>query len=242
MPGSGERIGAFEAKTQLPRLLRRVQAGERFIITRHGRPVAELVPYVGPGTGASDRDHRPAPLPPGAFGAPRSPLRGRRGRGGSRVRRSIEATAIEGQSWPASWTHPRPSPWCCRTRAGRRPPWSGISAARRCWCPPSGTLRSATPCSLVAVRRGRMRAEEAQEALDLLASLPIEAAELSPGNRCARHGRSRSFTVSRSTMRPTLPLPAGAGCRCSRSTAVLRAPHVPLGSKRFPRAESRRAG
>jgi len=33
---------------------------------------------------------------------------------------------------------------------------------------------------LVAVRRGRMRAEEAQEALDLLASLPIEAAELSP--------------------------------------------------------------
>ncbi len=48
MPGSGERIGAFEAKTQLPRLLRRVQAAERFIITRHGRPVVELVPYVGP--------------------------------------------------------------------------------------------------------------------------------------------------------------------------------------------------
>ena len=39
------RIGAFEAKTHLPRLLRRVQAGERFVITRHNRPVAELIPF-----------------------------------------------------------------------------------------------------------------------------------------------------------------------------------------------------
>ena len=38
-------IGAFEAKTNLSRLLRRVQAGERFVITRHGRPVAELVSF-----------------------------------------------------------------------------------------------------------------------------------------------------------------------------------------------------
>lgn len=38
-------IGAFEAKTHLPRLLQRVQAGERFIITRHHRPVAELIPF-----------------------------------------------------------------------------------------------------------------------------------------------------------------------------------------------------
>ena len=38
-------IGAFEAKTHLPQLLQRVEAGERFIITRHSRPVAELVPY-----------------------------------------------------------------------------------------------------------------------------------------------------------------------------------------------------
>ena len=38
-------IGAFEAKTRLPQLLRRVEAGERFIITRHGRPLAELVPF-----------------------------------------------------------------------------------------------------------------------------------------------------------------------------------------------------
>ena len=39
------RIGAVEARNHLPRLLRRVQAGERFVITRHGRPVAELIPF-----------------------------------------------------------------------------------------------------------------------------------------------------------------------------------------------------
>ena len=39
------KIGAFEAKTHLPQLLQRVQAGERFIITRHHRPVAELIPF-----------------------------------------------------------------------------------------------------------------------------------------------------------------------------------------------------
>ena len=37
-------IGAYEAKTHLPKLLERVQRGERFVITKHGRPVAELVP------------------------------------------------------------------------------------------------------------------------------------------------------------------------------------------------------
>ncbi len=37
-------IGAYEAKTHFPKLLARVQKGERFVITRHGRPVAELVP------------------------------------------------------------------------------------------------------------------------------------------------------------------------------------------------------
>jgi len=38
-------IGAYEAKTHLPRLLERVQQGERFVITKHGRPIAELVPF-----------------------------------------------------------------------------------------------------------------------------------------------------------------------------------------------------
>lgn len=39
-------IGAYEAKTHLPKLLERVEKGERFVITRHGRPVAELVPVA----------------------------------------------------------------------------------------------------------------------------------------------------------------------------------------------------
>ena len=37
-------IGAFEAKTHLSQLLEKVAAGERFVITRHGKPVAKLVP------------------------------------------------------------------------------------------------------------------------------------------------------------------------------------------------------
>lgn len=37
-------IGAYEAKTHLPKLLGRVEKGERFVITRHGRAVAELIP------------------------------------------------------------------------------------------------------------------------------------------------------------------------------------------------------
>lgn len=39
-------IGAFEAKTHLSHLLERVAQGERFVITRHGKPVAELQPVA----------------------------------------------------------------------------------------------------------------------------------------------------------------------------------------------------
>lgn len=35
-------IGVYEAKTHLARLLERVRKGERFVITRHGKPVAQL--------------------------------------------------------------------------------------------------------------------------------------------------------------------------------------------------------
>lgn len=41
-------IGAYEAKTHLPRLLARVAKGERITITRHGVPVAMLVPTTEP--------------------------------------------------------------------------------------------------------------------------------------------------------------------------------------------------
>ena len=39
-------IGAYQAKTHLPKLLERVQKGERFVITKHGRPIAELAPMA----------------------------------------------------------------------------------------------------------------------------------------------------------------------------------------------------
>ena len=41
-------VGAYEAKTHLPRLLARVAKGEKLIITKHGVPVAVLAPYVEP--------------------------------------------------------------------------------------------------------------------------------------------------------------------------------------------------
>ena len=40
-------VGAYEAKTHLSKLLERVEKGERFTITKHGVPVARLVPPDG---------------------------------------------------------------------------------------------------------------------------------------------------------------------------------------------------
>ncbi len=40
------KVGAYEAKTHLPKLLARVQKGERVTITKHGHPIAELVPVA----------------------------------------------------------------------------------------------------------------------------------------------------------------------------------------------------
>ena len=39
-------IGAYDAKTRLPQLLDRVARGESLTITRHGKPVARLVPVA----------------------------------------------------------------------------------------------------------------------------------------------------------------------------------------------------
>jgi prevent-host-death family protein len=46
-------VGAFEAKTHLAHLLDQVERGETVTITRHGRPVARLIPI-----GGSTRDER----------------------------------------------------------------------------------------------------------------------------------------------------------------------------------------
>ena len=39
-----ETVGAYHAKTHLPKLIDRVQKGERITITKHGVPVAVLQP------------------------------------------------------------------------------------------------------------------------------------------------------------------------------------------------------
>ena len=39
------KVGSYQAKTHLPQLLKRVARGERITITRHGTPVAMLVPF-----------------------------------------------------------------------------------------------------------------------------------------------------------------------------------------------------
>jgi prevent-host-death family protein len=47
-----EEIGSYDAKTKLPELLRRVEAGEQFTITNRGKPVADIIPS------RSGREHR----------------------------------------------------------------------------------------------------------------------------------------------------------------------------------------
>jgi prevent-host-death family protein len=41
---AAEPVSAYDAKTHLPQLLARTEQGDRFIITRHGKPVAQLIP------------------------------------------------------------------------------------------------------------------------------------------------------------------------------------------------------
>ena len=48
-------IGAFDAKTRLSELLERVAKGEVFRITKHGHPVARLVPDTEPDPERVDR-------------------------------------------------------------------------------------------------------------------------------------------------------------------------------------------
>ena len=43
MQGS-KTVGAYEAKTNLSKLLEKVEAGEEITITKHGAPIAKLVP------------------------------------------------------------------------------------------------------------------------------------------------------------------------------------------------------
>lgn len=47
-------VGAYEAKTKLPELLRGVQAGKRYTITHRGEAIAELVPVTTRRHGAAE--------------------------------------------------------------------------------------------------------------------------------------------------------------------------------------------
>ena len=47
-------VGSYEAKTHLPRLLERVAKGERITITKHGVPVALLIPVGGRQAGPTE--------------------------------------------------------------------------------------------------------------------------------------------------------------------------------------------
>ncbi len=43
---SDNTVGAYQAKTHLSQLLEKVEAGEEIIITKHGAPVAKLIPMA----------------------------------------------------------------------------------------------------------------------------------------------------------------------------------------------------
>ena len=51
-PSGVPEVPVKEAKAKLTELLRRVEAGERIVLTRHGKPVADLVPH---GLGQEDK-------------------------------------------------------------------------------------------------------------------------------------------------------------------------------------------
>jgi prevent-host-death family protein len=46
-------VGVYEAKTHLTALLDRVEHGEQFTITKHGKPIARLIPVAH-----TDRERR----------------------------------------------------------------------------------------------------------------------------------------------------------------------------------------
>jgi prevent-host-death family protein len=71
-------VGAYDAKTHLPRLLEQVEQGETITITKHGREVARLVPI-----------NRPSAAPDEVVAALRAARTGVR-RGRHSVRRMVE--------------------------------------------------------------------------------------------------------------------------------------------------------
>jgi prevent-host-death family protein len=55
-------VAVFEAKSRLSELLAEVESGEQITITRHGTPVAKLVPVIGKREATDRRQHIVAAL------------------------------------------------------------------------------------------------------------------------------------------------------------------------------------
>jgi prevent-host-death family protein len=55
LPRTGS-VGAYDAKTHFSELLEKVEAGEEITITKHGTPVARLVPVAKSYTAAERRE------------------------------------------------------------------------------------------------------------------------------------------------------------------------------------------
>ncbi|HZU91110.1 MAG TPA: type II toxin-antitoxin system prevent-host-death family antitoxin [Stellaceae bacterium] len=92
------RKDAEEARNRLPELLAAAEKGQSTIITRHGRPVAALVPFAAcgarrpPSAAAACRGLRPRAMEKGGRTAP-APFAGCARNGAARSRRSAEAGA-----------------------------------------------------------------------------------------------------------------------------------------------------
>ncbi|MDR1786650.1 MAG: type II toxin-antitoxin system prevent-host-death family antitoxin, partial [Spirochaetaceae bacterium] len=46
MVAQKQNIGAFEAKTHFSQIIDRVAGGADYVITRHGKPVAKIIPFT----------------------------------------------------------------------------------------------------------------------------------------------------------------------------------------------------
>ena len=68
---AAQEIGAFEAKSRLSELLEQVARGRTFVITRRGRPVAELRPVESPAARLTFGCDRGQVIVGGDFDAPR---------------------------------------------------------------------------------------------------------------------------------------------------------------------------
>ena len=44
-----QEVSSYEAKTHLPKVLRAAERGETIVITRHGKPIAKIVPIEADG-------------------------------------------------------------------------------------------------------------------------------------------------------------------------------------------------